>query len=361
MQEVLFAPMYYENYDIEETLPSRFERLLERSPMKGALEGKTVAIKFHVGDKLSFSTIAPVFVRMLVKFIRANGGKCFLTDHYVWNRAPHERGYTAEILGCPVVDDCGVTGKFFATKEVDYQTFKHVDVAGEIYHADYLINLSHVKGHGVCGLGGAVKNIAMGCVTDRTRQEIHGLSGGLNWDESLCTHCEACIKSCNHGANSFNSDGKYQIFDHHCTLCHHCEKVCPTKAITLTDSEYYEFQHGMALCTKTVLDTFEPGNVYHINVLTNITALCDCWGMSTPSLVPDVGIMGCGDIVAVEQASLDAIKIENLIPQGVPGGKLIGGEGHLFQRLHAIDPVVQLDELQKLGVGSREYKLVEVL
>ena len=357
--DVLFAPVTYNSYDPEETLPVRFTRLLERSPLKDSVKGKTVAIKCHVGDKLSFTTIAPVFIRLLVKFIQDNGGNCFVTDHYMWIRQPQERGYTPEILGCPVVDDCGHTEKYFVTKEVDYQSFKHVDIAGEIYHADYFVNLSHVKGHGSCGYGGAVKNIAMGCVTDRTRQEIHGLFGGLEWDKEKCTHCEACIKSCNHDANSFNEAGEYEIMDHNCTLCHHCDKVCPTGAIKITDSKYYDFQHGMALCTKTVLDNFGD-NAYHVNVLTNITAVCDCWGMSTPSLVPDIGIMAGKDVVAVEQASLDAIKVENFIPQGAPGGKLVGNTGHLFERLHSISPYVQLDALQELKVGSRQYSLVEV-
>ncbi|MGC9053561.1 MAG: DUF362 domain-containing protein, partial [Candidatus Hydrogenedens sp.] len=44
----------------------------------------------------------------------------------------------------------------------------------------------------------------------------------------------------------------------------------------------------------------------------NITAMCDCWGFTTPSLVPDIGVMGSTDIVAIERASLDAIKFENL-------------------------------------------------
>jgi len=116
----------------------------------------------------------------------------------------------------------------------------------------------------------------------------------------------------------------------------------------------------MAICTKTVLDTFEPGNVYYINVLTSVTALCDCWGMSTPSLVPDIGIMASNDIVAIERASLDAIKMEDLIPVGIPQGMKLSGEGHLFQQLHGKNPYVQLEELERLDLGSQKYELVSV-
>lgn len=359
--KVLFASMGFQSYDSEQTLPARFDRLLDQTNLKDIVKGKTVAIKFHVGSSLSFSTISPIFVRKLVAKVKEWGGECFLTDHGVYHRKPQERGYTEEIIGCPVLDVCGFCGKYYHTVDVDYKTFKHVDVAGHIMDADVMIDFSHVKGHGACGYGGACKNIAMGCVTDRTRQEIHGLEGGLDWDESLCIHCEKCVASCNHGASSFSEDGKYQIFYHHCTLCNHCAKVCPTGAIKLSNGAYADFQEGMALCTKTVTDSFAPGHVYYINVLTNITALCDCWGLTTPSLVPDIGIMASHDIVALERASLDAIKVENLIKQGMPQGHELSGHGHLFEQLHGKNPFIQLEALERQGMGTQEYELKEVL
>ena len=116
----------------------------------------------------------------------------------------------------------------------------------------------------------------------------------------------------------------------------------------------------MAICTETVLKTFEPGNVFYINFLINITALCDCWGLTTPALVPDIGIMASKDIVAIERASLDAIKVENLLMDGVPQGYELGTEGHLFERLHAKNPFVQLEELEKRNLGTQQYEIEEV-
>ncbi len=357
---VLFAPMAYSRYEAGQTLPAKFERLLKKSGLAKKVKGKRVAIKMHVGDGITYSTIPPVFVRSLVSFIQENGGECFITDHYVYRRHPERRGYTADNLGCPVLDDCGYFGKYYYTREVDYKTFRHVDVAGLIHDADFMIDFSHVKGHGACGFGGACKNIAMGCVTDRTRHEIHALEGGLKWDESKCVHCNKCIGACNHYANSFDENRQYQVNYHHCTMCQHCAMVCPTQAITLDSHDYSDFQEGMALCTKTVVDTFAPGNVYYINMLIAITALCDCWGLTTPSLVPDIGIMASDDIVAIERASLDAIKMENLIPVGVPQGMELGSEGHLFQRLHGKNPFIQLQKLEAYGLGTQEYTLTEI-
>jgi len=116
----------------------------------------------------------------------------------------------------------------------------------------------------------------------------------------------------------------------------------------------------MALCTQSVLAEFEPGCVYYINFLTNITAICDCWGMSTPSIVPDIGVMASADVIAVERASLDAIKVENFIRQGAPSDAEMGDTGHLLERLHGKNPYVQLEEMENLGLGSQEYEIKEV-
>lgn len=357
---VLFSSMAYSKYDADETLPAKFGRILAQSGLADKVKDKTVAIKLHVGSHLGYSTIPLVFIRMLVSFVKEHGGDCFITDHYVQERHPEHRGYTESSIGCPILEACGHLGKYLYTKEVSFKTLKYIDIAGLIHDADMLIDFSHVKGHGSCGYGGACKNIAMGCVADRTRGQIHGLEGGIEWLPDRCIHCEQCIAACNHHANHFDADGNYHVNFHHCTLCQHCVMVCPTESLVMTGNRYKDFQTGMAVCTKAVVDTFAPGMVYYINVLTAITALCDCWGMTTPSLVPDIGIMASDDLVAIERACLDAIKLENLIPVGVPSGMKLGDSGHLFERLHGKNPFVQIEELEKLGLGQQNYVLRQI-
>jgi len=332
--------------------------MLDKTEIKDVVKNKLTVIKMHLGRNIGYSTIHPLFIKILVDKLKEYGAKVYITDQTV--KGARARGYTEEYLGVPIVDSCGVTGKYYYEKYVDYKTFKNVDIAGHIHDAEAMIVLSHVKGHGACGYGGACKNIAMGCVTDRTRRQIHGLEGGVEWDENLCIHCNLCINSCNHDANSFNKQNKYEIFYHNCTYCQHCVKVCPTSALKMNDNRFDDFQKGMAICTNEVLKVFDPNCVFYINFLVNITALCDCWGFTTPYLVPDIGIMYSKDIVAIEKASLDAIKVENLIPAGVPKGHKLGEKGHLFERLHYKDPFIQLGELEKLGLGIREYEIEEV-
>lgn len=133
------------------------------------------------------------------------------------------------------------------------------------------------------------------------------------------------------------------------------------KWLRMLGGRYRDFQRGMALTTQAVLNGFAPENRYYINMLLNITIFCDCWGMTTPNLVPDIGILAGSDIVAIEQASLDLIQTERLIPGSLPPGITLGDTGHLFERIHGKDPHAVIDFLVELGLGSRAYELKPVL
>lgn len=354
---VLFAPIAFKSYHASETLPAKFERLLDASPLAAAVKGKKTAVKMHLGRSIGYATIHPMFVEILISKLKEYGADVFITDHIIGNA--RSRGYTEEALGCPIIPCCGEDGKYYYEKDVDFKSFHKVDVAGHIHDAEVLIDLSHVKGHGVCGFGGAVKNISMGCVSDRTRRQIHSLEGGLEWDDGKCIRCGVCVDNCNHSALSFEND-RLKMNQHHCTSCQHCVKTCPTGAFQLDAGRFEDFQHGMALCTQKCLENFAPRSVYYINFLMNITALCDCWGFTTPDIVPDIGILASDDIVAIEHASLALIKTENFLPAGVPVGYELGDKGHLFERIHGKDPYVQLRALEKIGLGSFDYGVTEI-
>jgi uncharacterized Fe-S center protein len=131
--------------------------------------------------------------------------------------------------------------------------------------------------------------------------------------------------------------------------------------LTVSDVDgFRQFQEALAMTTKTILDSFDPARVLHINLLTNISMLCDCWGFSGPGIVPDIGVLASHDMVAMETASLNAIQRKNFIPGTLIGRRKLGKGRHLLQQIHGKDPFIQLQSLEKHGVGQSRYKVIEV-
>jgi uncharacterized Fe-S center protein len=143
----------------------------------------------------------------------------------------------------------------------------------------------------------------------------------------------------------------------------HCVTACPVHALTMEHplEKMQLFQQGMAAACQAVLAEFEPSSVYYLTALLNITPLCDCWGYSTPPLVPDVGILAGDDMVAIEQASLDLVDRMKLIEENVPEQLWpLGETGHLFERVHGMDPYEQVRQCAALGLGSTEYEIQDI-
>ncbi|MCE5278773.1 MAG: DUF362 domain-containing protein [Planctomycetaceae bacterium] len=358
--KVTFASARPKELRAEATLPALLDRMMADWDPAKRFKGKRVAIKMHLGGGMGFSTIHPLLAGRVVKAVKDAGGSPFVTDSPGAVAAAAARGYTAETLGCQLLPVAGVADKYIYSRRVNYRTMKTVELAGNIVDADAMIVLSHGKGHGHSGFGGAIKNIAMGCVDGPTRGRIHRLmAAAFEWDEKKCTGCLLCRDNCPNAAITFN-DGKISIFDHHCKYCMHCQLACPQDAITIDQSGYRYFQHGMAVTTRECLKGFAPGNVLFVTALLSITPFCDCWGFTTPSLVPDIGILASDDIVAAETAALDLVKAEDFIEGSLPAPLKRSGKGHLFQQIHGKDPYIQIEECQKVGLGSPKYKLKEI-
>lgn len=358
MSKVLFASAKMSALKADASLPAKFKRMLATLSMKDMFEGKSVAIKMHLGGNLGYSTIPPVFVKLLIGAVKDAGGRPFVTDGSPAIPSAKDRGYTEEVLGCPIVPAAGLGEKYYTTVPIGYETLKEVQMCGEIVGADAMIVYSHGKGHGLCGWGGAIKNIAMGNVTCKSRGSIHALvDTEFTWDEDACTHCELCRENCPAQAISF-TDGKLDIFMHHCRYCMHCVTACPAGAITINQGSMRTFQGGMARVTKACVDMFEPNSVLYINHVLNVTPFCDCWGFTSPMIVPDIGIFASTDIAAIEQASIDSIKTENYIPGSLPPPYEVRDvEGHILEKIHGKDPYLQVDEAEKVGLGERKYEI----
>ena len=119
----------------------------------------------------TFRTTDPTISRDVVV---EGGGRPFITD-VDWDvRGAEAHGYTAEVVGCPIYPSAGLNERYqYTHTEHPYKSIKEWHVAGMIEDASFLINFAHVKGHPSCGYGGAIKNLALGCMTGKTRGAMH--------------------------------------------------------------------------------------------------------------------------------------------------------------------------------------------
>ncbi len=306
---ILFVNAKLRKLAKEESLTFRFRKALEESKLGEIIqEGNTVAIKLHVGDLAGggHRFIRPLFVRILVEYIKSLKATPFLTDTWGLKHvlAGLRNGFNYATIGAPLIPSNGIKENFYYEVKLErYLRLSKIQVAGNIYDADVLVNLSHLKGHSSCGAGGAIKNIAMGCTSYGTRGEIHKL-----------------------------------------------EKL---------DNIGRAFQEGLADAVKAVLKN-KLGKVFHINFVMDIQPTCDCASWSDLPIVPDIGILLSEDIVAVEYASLRLIDEAPIMPGSIAEKVGIKEGDNKWFKIHRKDPYIQVEACEKLGLGTRSYELVEV-
>jgi len=70
---VKFASVKFDRFDADATLPAKFSRLLNSVPLSEVVKGRTVAIKMHLGGNLGYTTVHPLFVRILIDALKNAG------------------------------------------------------------------------------------------------------------------------------------------------------------------------------------------------------------------------------------------------------------------------------------------------
>ena len=74
-----------------------------------------------------------------------------------------KNGFAYAVTDAPIIIADGICGNNWVPVKVGLNYFNVVKIAGDIENSDSMIVLSHFKGHGMSGFGGAIKNLAMGC------------------------------------------------------------------------------------------------------------------------------------------------------------------------------------------------------
>ena len=367
---VYFGSARQARLEARESLPAKLDLILERLQLRERVKGELVALKMHVGNNIGYSTVHPVFVRKVVQAIKDGGGKPFIAD-VNWDVAGAEgRGYTAEVLGCPVYPAAGPDEKYVYPHERPYKNIRQWLVAGMIQDASFLVNFAHVKGHPSCGFGAAFKNLALGCMAGPTRGAMHdAMQFDPYWFPDLCPDEQVrqrIMAACPFEALVQDKQDPRGIHMHpeQCNACGRCQQVAPPGSLKIDPVNFNAFQEACAISVSLTMSTFAPGKAIHLSLATHMTPVCDCFGFTSMPVLADAGIFGSDDIVAVDRAVLDATANDRLIEENVPTSMEVHTrQGHPFRWLHGPlkDPYLVTEYGAQLGLGSREYELVDVL
>lgn len=339
------------------------------------MNGKFVAIKMHFGEKGNVAHIRPQFAKAVVDVVRSLGGKPFLTDCNTMypgarkNALEHlycawENGFSPLSCGCPIIIADGLKGTdetIVPLSGTDY--VKEAKIGRAVMDADVIISLNHFKGHNFSSLGGALKNIGMGCGSRSGKKEQHS-SGQAHVDAELCRGCRMCLKNCANGGLVFDeAAGKMTIDPEHCTGCGNCLGACNFDAIGFVNDTANELlSRRIAEYAKAVLDGRPQ---FHISLLLDISPSCDCHCENDVPILPNIGMLASTDALAIDQAAVDLC----LAQEPLPGSQLYNAvhsehfceTGNHFNNLHPdSDWKSCFEQAEKIGIGSRQYELINV-
>jgi uncharacterized Fe-S center protein len=349
-------------------IASGLDTLLTRSGLAAAVApGDLVAVKLHFGESRHTGHVRPWFMKRIVSWLLRQETCPFLTDTNTLYRgtradavshlrAAADHGFTYSAVGAPVVIADGLLGTNETRVPVGGRFVKSAPLGAEIVKAEALISVAHFKGHEVTGFGGTLKNLGMGCAARSGKLDMHSTT--KPFVRPSCVACGVCASWC--PADAITVEQKAEIDEEKCIGCAECIAVCPEKAVAIRWNESTDTcQMKMVEYAKAAIST-KRGKVGYVNFITDVHPVCDCYGTEKEPIVPDIGVLASLDPVAIDQASYDLV---NEAPPA-KGSKLSDGYsvgGDKFMDLHPdVDPTVQLRHAEKLGMGTRDYELVEL-
>ncbi len=110
--------------------------------------------------------------------------------------------------------------------------------------------------------------------------------------------------------------------------------------------EQDRFCEAMAEAGKSVAD-YLGDRIAYVNVMNRISIDCDCDGNPAEPDIHDIGILASTDPVAIDQAAIDLVWNAE-------------GSESLVRRINDRNGLHTLEHAQAIGLGSREYQLIEI-
>ena len=287
-------------YFIKEITPENIIKAYNAVGKK--LEGN-VAVKMHSGEKGNKNYLRPEFVKDVINYVHGTVVECNTAYEGARNSTEKHRELIKEhewekYFPFDLLDAEG------PDMELDIpngKVLKKNYVGKDLAKYDSLLVLSHFKGHAMGGYGGALKQLSIGCASSAGKTLIHTAGA---------------------------TDDQTKLWDN------------------LPEQD--RFLEAMADAASSVVDYFK-GNAVYINVMKNISIDCDCDGNASDPCMQDIGILASLDPVAVDQACLD------LVYNSTDSGK-----DKLINRIESLHGVHTIEAAYDLGVGNREYELVDL-
>ncbi len=270
------------------------------------LPGK-VAVKVHSGEKGNQNFLRPEFWKPVVEEVKGTVVECNtaygdasggVRDHTESHRKLlEEHGWTRYFP----VDLMDAEGPDVVWPVPGGRILKENHLGKNIENYDSMLVLAHFKGHPAGGYGGALKQLSIGCASAKGKALIH-------------------------------SAGKTE--DRFETWKQHASNV--------------EFPEAMADAAFSVMEHFQ-GKIAFVNVMKNLSVDCDCCVVAEDPCMKDIGMLASLDPVAVDQACIDLV-VQSDDP----------GRDHFMERVNSRNGIHTIEAAADLGVGSREYELIEM-
>ena len=280
------------------------EKVLELYRALGRELPGRVAVKVHSGEEGNQNFLPPELWKDVVKAVNGTVVECNTAYEGARNYTEQHRrllrkhGWSAAFD----VDILDAEGPDLELPIANGAVLKKDIVGRDIENYDSMLVLSHFKGHPMGGYGGALKQLSIGCASTAGKAWIH--SGGTTADQTECW-----------------------------------DNLPPQDV----------FLAAMADAASAVAEHFH-GSMAFVNVMKNLSVDCDCCAVAEDPCMKDIGILASLDPVAVDQACIDLVYAAADDP----------GRQHFIERVESRHGIRTIECAAALGVGSREYKLVEL-
>jgi len=307
-----------------------------------------IMIKIHFGEPGNKAAFTPEDIEPVISSLTSltSPKSLILTDTPVMYPSLRNsvRGYqaVAKQKGFEKLAKIKISNDGAKVKTKDFTA----EVCRELAEAENVLVLTHVKGHDFTGLGGALKNLGMGGVTQKTKKIEHTLGKPILVKE--CKGCGTCMKLCpakgikivRKLSGLLGRKTKISLLTcGGCSICqlncpHHCLK--PKKAL---------FDDLLAQAAAAVIKKL-PKRTFYISYLKNITHHCDCARNAGEIICKDLGVLFSTNPVAIDQAAVELINKT--------------ADKNLLKEIYHKDPLLHINFAAKYAQKETNYQLIEI-